>query len=119
MVFNKYIINDTLIIDDSTEKYICIYFTTYIDNKYLPKSIYINRYNGKIKEIFDINTYGIEWTNYKICLNYKKINIKELNIFFKYFYNNYIKENNSIDIKKLNNNTNLFSITIPIAQQIT
>lgn len=100
MVF-KYKIKDTYIIDDINDKDICIYFTELINNKYIPSTIYINRYNGNVKMYGNDNsnnTTCIQWNNYKIINNYKKINFNKCNYNFnKFISNNRFKFDDSIN----------------------
>ena len=55
MKYVKIVINDTIIIDDIKETYICIYFPEYIknfkNNNYIASTIYINRF--KMKNLSD------------------------------------------------------------------
>lgn len=106
MKFRKIIINDTIIIDDIDETYICIYFNEFMnDNEFIPITIYINRFDGKIKNInhYNDNDYGIEWNNFKIINKYDKINLE------KYNFNVFIKNNRFVIDKSLE-----FKIYIPV-----
>jgi hypothetical protein len=106
----KIVINDTIIIDDINETYICIYFPENIknfgNNNYIASTIYINRFDGTIKNNYNYNEYstGIELNNFKIVNNFKKINFN---------FKNFIKNNRFvIDCKNKN-----FKFYIPISQQ--
>ena len=110
MKYVKIVINDTIIIDDINETYICIYFPENIkkfeNNNYIATTIYINRFDGTIKNTNYYNQYlyGIELNNFKIVNNFKKIHFN-----FKIF----IKNNRFvIDCKNKN-----FKFYIPISQQ--
>ena len=104
----KIVINDTIIIDDINETYICIYFPENIknfgNNNYIASTIYINRFDGTIKNNYNYNEYstGIELNNFKIVNNFKKINFN---------FKNFIKNNRFvIDYKN-------FKFYIPFSQQ--
>jgi hypothetical protein len=108
----KIVINDTIIIDDINETYICIYFPENIknfkNNNYIASTIYINRFNGTIKNNNNYNEYsgGIELNNFKIVNNFKNINFN---------FKNFIKNNRFvIDYKNKN-----FKFYIPFFQQST
>ena len=87
MKYVKIVINDTIIIDDINETYICIYFPENIknfkNNNYIASTIYINRFDGTIKNKNEYS-YGIELNNFKIVNKFKKIN---------YNFKNFIKNN--------------------------
>ena len=108
MKYVKIVINDTVIIDDINETYICIYFPenikNYKNNNYIAATIYINRFDGTIKNTNNYQYHGIELHNFKIVNNFKKI----------YFnFNNFIKNNRFvIDCKNKD-----FKFYIPINQQ--
>ena len=94
MKYVKIVINDTIIIDDINETYICIYFPENIknfkNNNYIASTIYINRFDGTIKNHYYYNEYstGIELNNFNIVNKFKKINFiflflnNQLNIIF-------------------------------------
>jgi hypothetical protein len=110
MKYVKIVINDTIIIDDINETYICIYFPENIknfrNNNYIGTTIYINRFNGTIKNnnYYNEYSYGIELNNFKIVNNFKKINFN---------FKNFIKNNRFIiDYKNKN-----FKFYIPFSQQ--
>ena len=112
MKYVKIVINDTIIIDDIKETYICIYFPEYIknfkNNNYIASTIYINRFDGTIKNNNNYNEYsgGIELNNFKIVNKFKKINFN---------FKNFIKNNRFvIDYKNKN-----FKFYIPFYQQST
>jgi hypothetical protein len=112
MKYVKIVINDTIIIDDINETYICIYFPENIknfkNNNYIASTIYINRFDGTIKNHYYYNEYstGIELNNFNIVNKFKKINFN-----FKHF----IKNNRFvIDYKNKN-----FKFYIPFSQQST
>lgn len=108
MKYVKIVINDTIIIDDINETYICIYFPENIknfkNNNYIASTIYINRFDGTIKNnnYYNKYSYGIELNNFKIVNNFKKINFN---------FKNFIK-NNRFDYKNKN-----FKYYIPFCQQ--
>jgi hypothetical protein len=109
MKYVKIVINDTIIIDDINETYICIYFPENIknfrNNNYIASTIYINRFDGTIKNNNNNEySYGIELNNFKIINNFKKINFN---------FKNFIKNNKFvIDYKNKN-----FKFYIPFSQQ--
>jgi hypothetical protein len=108
MKYVKIVINDTIIIDDINETYICIYFPENIknfrNNNYIASTIYINRFDGTIKNNYNEYSYGIELNNFKIINNFKKINFN---------FKNFIKNNKFvIDYKNKN-----FKFYIPFSQQ--
>lgn len=110
MKYVKIVINDTIIIDDINETYICIYFPEYIknfsSNNYIASTIYINRFDGTVKNTNYYNqySYGIELNNFKIVNNFKKI----------YFnFNNFIKNNRFV----IDSKNKHFKFYIPINQQ--
>jgi len=111
MKYVKTVINDSIIIDDINETYICIYFPdnikNYKNNNYIASTIYINRFNGTIKNNNNNEySYGIELNNFKIVNNFKKINFN---------FKNFIKNNRFvIDYKNKN-----FKFYIPFSQQST
>ena len=111
MNYVKIVINDTIIIDDINETYICIYFPEYIknfgNNNYIASTIYINRFDGTIKNNNNNNNiYGIELNNFKIV---NKCNKTYFN------FKNFIKNNRFvIDCKNKN-----FKYYIPYSQQST
>lgn len=108
MKYVKIVINDTIIIDDINETYICIYFPENIknfrNNNYIASTIYINRFDGTIKDNYYKYSTGIELNNFKIVNNFKKINFN---------FRNFIK-NNRFVIDYKNNN---FKFYIPFSQQ--
>lgn len=106
--FNKFIIKDTYIIDDINDNYICIYFTNLINNKYIPITIYINRYTGISKYKYINDSIGINWYNFEIIPIYKKTNINDFN-FKQFIYNNRFKYDKNI----------FFDIYIPLNIQST
>ena len=108
MKYVKIVINDTIIIDDINETYICIYFPENIknfrNNNYIASTIYINRFDGTIKNNYYKYSTGIELNNFKIVNNFKKINFN---------FKNFIKNNRFvIDYKNKN-----FKFYIPFSQQ--
>ena len=108
MKYVKIVINDTIIIDDINETYICIYFPENIknfrNNNYIASTIYINRFDGTIKDNYYKYSTGIELNNFKIVNNFKKINFN---------FKNFIKNNRFvIDYKNKN-----FKFYIPFSQQ--
>lgn len=107
--FNKFIIKDTYIIDDIDDTYICIYFTNLINDKYIPMTMYINRYDGTLKNTNNNNNgIGINWNNFEIIPIYKKTNINNFN-FKQFIYNNRFKIDKNIS----------FNIYIPLNIQST
>lgn len=110
MKYVKIVINDTIIIDDINEIYICIYFPENIknfkNNNYIASTIYINRFDGAIKNNNYYNEYstGIELNNFKIVNNFKKINFN---------FKNFIKNNRFVI------NYKNFKFYIPFSQQST
>ena len=108
MKYVKIVINDTIIIDDINETYICIYFPENIknfrNNNYIASTIYINRFDGTIKDNYYKYSTGIELNNFKIVNNFKQINFN---------FRNFIK-NNRFVIDYKNNN---FKFYIPISKQ--
>jgi len=108
MKYVKIVINDTIIIDDINETYICIYFPENIknfrNNNYIASTIYINRFDGSIKNNYYKYSTGIELNNFKIVNNFKKINFN---------FKNFIKNNRFvIDYKNKN-----FKFYIPFHKQ--
>ena len=108
MKYVKIVINDTIIIDDINETYICIYFPENIknfrNNNYIASTIYINRFDGTIKDNYYKYSTGIELNNFKIVNNFKKINFN---------FKNFIKNNRFvIDYKNKN-----FKFYIPFHKQ--
>ena len=108
MKYVKIVINDTIIIDDINETYICIYFPenikNYKNNNYIASTIYINRFDGTIKDNYYKYSTGIELNNFKIVNNFKQINFN---------FRNFIKNNRFvIDYKNKN-----FKFYIPFSQQ--
>jgi hypothetical protein len=108
MKYVKIVINDTIIIDDINETYICIYFPENIknfrNNNYIASTIYINRFDGTIKDNYYKYSTGIELNNFKIVNNFKQINFN---------FKNFIKNNRFvIDYKNKN-----FKFYIPFSQQ--
>ena len=98
MKYVKIVINDTIIIDDINETYICIYFPENIknfrNNNYIASTIYINRFDGTIKDNYYKYSTGIELNNFKIVNNFKQINFN---------FKNFIKNNRFvIDYKNKN-----------------
>ena len=108
MKYVKIVINDTIIIDDINETYICIYFPENIknfrNNNYIASTIYINRFDGTNKDNYNEYSNGIELNNFKIVNNFKKINFN---------FKNFIKNNRFvIDYKNKN-----FKFYIPFHKQ--
>ena len=108
MKYVKIVINDTIIIDDINETYICIYFPENIknfrNNNYIASTIYINRFDGSIKNNYYKYSTGIELNNFKIVNNFKQINFN---------FRNFIKNNRFvIDYKNKN-----FKFYIPFHKQ--
>ena len=108
MKYVKIVINDTIIIDDINETYICIYFPENIknfrNNNYIASTIYINRFDGTIKNNYYKYSTGIELNNFKIVNNFKQINFN---------FRNFIKNNRFvIDYKNKN-----FKFYIPFHKQ--
>ena len=108
MKYVKIVINDTIIIDDINETYICIYFPENIknfrNNNYIASTIYINRFDGTIKDNYYKYSTGIELNNFKIVNNFKQINFN---------FRNFIKNNRFvIDYKNKN-----FKFYIPFHKQ--
>ena len=108
MKYVKIVINDTIIIDDINETYICIYFPENIknfkNNNYIASTIYINRFDGTIKNHYYKYSTGIELNNFKIVNKCNKINFN---------FKNFIKNNRFvIDYKNKN-----FKFYIPFSQQ--
>ena len=108
MKYIKIVINDTIIIDDINETYICIYFPENIknfrNNNYIASTIYINRFDGTIKNNYYKYSTGIELNNFKIVNNFKQINFN---------FRNFIKNNRFvIDYKNKN-----FKFYIPFHKQ--
>ena len=108
MKYVKIVINDAIIIDDINETYICIYFPENIknfrNNNYIASTIYINRFDGTIKNNYYKYSTGIELNNFKIVNNFKKINFN---------FRNFIKNNRFvIDYKNKN-----FKFYIPFHKQ--
>ena len=108
MKYVKIVINDAIIIDDINETYICIYFPENIknfrNNNYIASTIYINRFDGTIKDNYYKYSIGIELNNFKIVNNFKKINFN---------FKNFIKNNRFvIDYKNKN-----FKFYIPFHKQ--
>ena len=108
MKYVKIVINDTIIIDDINETYICIYFPENIknfrNNNYIASTIYINRFDGTIKNNYYKYSTGIELNNFKIVNNFKQINFN---------FKNFIKNNRFvIDYKNKN-----FKFYIPFHKQ--
>ena len=112
MKYNKFTIYDTIIIDDIDEAYICIYFPEYIknlkNNNYIASTIYINRFDGTIKNnnYYYEYSYGIELNDFKIVNNFKKIN---------YNFKKFIINNRFI----INCENKRFKMYIPYSQQST
>ena len=109
MKYVKTVINDSIIIDDINETYICIYFPdnikNYKNNNYIASTIYINRFNGTIKNNNNNEySYGIELNNFKIVNKFNKINFN---------FKDFIKNNRFvIDYKNKN-----FKFYISFSQQ--
>jgi len=124
IIFEKYIkfaINDCIFIDDINEIYICMYFTKYIHNKYILMSMYINRYDGTIKELLDTKYYmfGVKINSFNISNDFALFNYKKFKLFIKYLYDYFIKENNRLDYIKLEKYKDiLINISYPISEQI-
>jgi hypothetical protein len=109
MKYVKTVINDSIIIDDINETYICIYFPENIknfkNNNYIASTIYINRFDGTIKNNNNNEySYGIELNNFKIINNFRKINFN---------FKNFIKNNRFVIDYKYKN----FKFYIPFSQQ--
>ena len=119
MKYVKIVINDTIIIDDINETYICIYFPENIknfrNNNYIASTIYINRFDGTIKDNYYKYSTGIELNNFKIVNNFKQINFN---------FKNFIKNNRFvIDYKNDYKNKNfkfyiLFFSTINLNKKL-
>ena len=114
MKYIKFIINDTIFIDDITENTISISYNKNIYNYYIPRTIYINRFNGEISNL----------EGYNVCLlnNFKLIENNSINLYnntktllYK-FYLDCIKSTNRINIDKIKKYN--LSIVIPVNLQI-
>ena len=114
MNYIKFIINDTIFIDDITEKEISISFNKNIYKYYTPTTIYINRFNGCCSILGGYNGCLLE--NYKLIEKKSNIDFNKIELFLYTFYTKCIKPDKRINIDKIKNYK--FSIEIPVNLQI-